>query len=279
MAAEAGHEPNRFYEDQQGNLHLNGAKLYDASENEITALSSATELVAGASGTAGDILVYPTTASKGKTKLTASDNSGDTTTVINTAAQADARTYTIPDAGASGKFLLSAQTEGSNGMFATPLGLLNFRNTDGSSLAAAASAGKFGASITLGTSFALIGETSNNNTKTDDAIIEYILPPWYIAGSNLTVTVNAAISTGGSPTYATKTVQVLAYKTASDGTQGSDIGPGAASAITVAGADVTFTITGTTLNPGDKVVFKLETILHDTGAVDCNALINSVRVS
>lgn len=35
MAAEAGHAPNRAYFDQAGNIHLNGASLFDASENDI----------------------------------------------------------------------------------------------------------------------------------------------------------------------------------------------------------------------------------------------------
>ena len=32
MSAEAGHEPNRFYLDQAGNAHLNGASFFDANE-------------------------------------------------------------------------------------------------------------------------------------------------------------------------------------------------------------------------------------------------------
>ena len=32
MAAETGHDPNRIYHDQSGNLHLNGASLFDANE-------------------------------------------------------------------------------------------------------------------------------------------------------------------------------------------------------------------------------------------------------
>lgn len=35
MAAETGHHPNRAYIDQSGNIHLNGAALYDASENNV----------------------------------------------------------------------------------------------------------------------------------------------------------------------------------------------------------------------------------------------------
>lgn len=35
MAAESGHAPNRAYIDQAGSIHLNGASLFDASENDI----------------------------------------------------------------------------------------------------------------------------------------------------------------------------------------------------------------------------------------------------
>jgi hypothetical protein len=35
MAAEAGHAPNAVYLDQSGNLHLNGASLFNASEVDI----------------------------------------------------------------------------------------------------------------------------------------------------------------------------------------------------------------------------------------------------
>lgn len=68
-------------------------------------------LQAGESGTAGTITIFPSTASKGKTTLTMADNSGDTTTAIIMAAQAAARTYTLPDAGASAASFV--MTEGS----------------------------------------------------------------------------------------------------------------------------------------------------------------------
>ena len=63
---------------------------------------------AGKSGQAGKVDVYPSTASKGKTELTAADNSGNTTTTVTTAAQAAARTYTVPDAGADASFVMTA---------------------------------------------------------------------------------------------------------------------------------------------------------------------------
>jgi hypothetical protein len=65
-------------------------------------------LDAGSSGVAGTVDIFPTTASKGKTAFTAADNTGDTTTTIATALQAGAVTYTIPDHGASGSFVLAS---------------------------------------------------------------------------------------------------------------------------------------------------------------------------
>ena len=52
MAAEAGHHPNRMYVDRSGNVHLNGASLFDASENDIkTGVAGLTAGVKIASGT------------------------------------------------------------------------------------------------------------------------------------------------------------------------------------------------------------------------------------
>lgn len=67
-----------------------------------------TDIDAGASATAGSLDIFPTTASKGKLRFTATDSSGDTTTAITNASQSGARTYTIPDAGASASFVMTA---------------------------------------------------------------------------------------------------------------------------------------------------------------------------
>jgi hypothetical protein len=198
----------------------------------------------------------------------------DANSVVASVAQAD-----IDDMLAMGckHTMPSLQTAAANGLTATPMALTGFKNADGSVLAAAASAGKFGYSVSLGTSFALTGEAANNNTKTDDAIAEYVLPSWYVAGTDLTVTVNAELTGAGTP--GTKTAQIFAYRTAADGAQGDDIGPAVASAITAAGADIAFAIDGATLNPGDRVILKLEVVLQETAVSDLTALVNSVRVS
>lgn len=65
-------------------------------------------LDAGASGAAGTVDVFPSTASKGKLSITAADSAGDTTTRLVNASQAGARTYTIPDAGADADFVMTA---------------------------------------------------------------------------------------------------------------------------------------------------------------------------
>lgn len=70
---------------------------------------------AGASGTAGTLDVFPSTASKGKIQLAAADSAGDTTTTITNASQAGARTYTIPDAGASASFVMTEGAQTVNG--------------------------------------------------------------------------------------------------------------------------------------------------------------------
>lgn len=61
-------------------------------------------LDAGASGTAGSVDIFPATAAKGKASITVADNAGDTTTSLSVQAQAGARTYTVPDAGADAAF-------------------------------------------------------------------------------------------------------------------------------------------------------------------------------
>lgn len=91
----------------EGAQTINGAKT-------IAALVT-TNIDAGASGTAGTLDIFPTTASKGKTQFTATDNTGNTTTTITNAAQAGAVTYTIPDAGASASFVMTEGAQTVNG--------------------------------------------------------------------------------------------------------------------------------------------------------------------
>ena len=67
---------------------------------------------AGASGSAGTVEIFPTTASKGKISISATANTNNDTTTITNAAQGGAYTYTIPDAGEAASFVMTegAQT-------------------------------------------------------------------------------------------------------------------------------------------------------------------------
>ena len=85
------------------------ATITSATITTLTAPTvNATNVDAGASGTAGTVDIFPATASKGKVAITAANAAGDTTTTITVAEQAGAVTYTVPDAGASASFVMTA---------------------------------------------------------------------------------------------------------------------------------------------------------------------------
>lgn len=83
----------------------------------------AVNIDAGYSGTAGTVDIFPASGTSGKVALTAANSAGDYTTTIVNASQAGARTYTIPDAGASCSFVMSvgAQTIADSKTFTSTL--------------------------------------------------------------------------------------------------------------------------------------------------------------
>lgn len=159
------------------------------------------------------------------------------------------------------------------------LPLLDAFCQDGAPIAAAAAAGDFGVSITPGTSFYLVGESTLNNTKTDKALWEVVLPASYVAGADIDVTVNAGWS--GTGTVGTKTVDVNAYAQSLSGTQGADLCETAAQTLGLVGvySDFTFTLDGAALAPGDTVLVIVTIALQETA--NMNALLprlNSARI-
>lgn len=78
----------------------------------------------GASGTAGSLSIFPSTALKGSLRFKASNNTGDTITDITAAPQAGARNFTIPDPGVTNSSVVlteGAQTlNGNLGIGAAP---------------------------------------------------------------------------------------------------------------------------------------------------------------
>lgn len=75
----------------------------------VTGPVTVTNIDAGASGTAGSVDVFPSTASKGKLAITCTDQTGDTTVSLVAGAMAAARTLTIPDPLAAADFILGKQ--------------------------------------------------------------------------------------------------------------------------------------------------------------------------
>jgi hypothetical protein len=102
------------------------------SEDPATAISGG-NIQAGLSGTAGSLISYPATASKGSLALTAVANTGNTATVVSNAAMGQATTVSIPDPGvASTKFILADNT-GTQNISTGSLDVLTGNLTAGSS--------------------------------------------------------------------------------------------------------------------------------------------------
>ena len=102
----------------RGVVQVDKAVIVDANKDiaDFRNLSS-TNVLVGKDAEAGTVTVFPTTTAKGKTTITSSDNSGATITNVNVAAQAGARTLTIPDGGqATASFLLSEGSQTSAGV-------------------------------------------------------------------------------------------------------------------------------------------------------------------
>ncbi len=83
----------------------------DASGGGAITMPSVTDLDVGADGTAGTLDIFPSTGTNSKMIITCTDiGAGSRNLSITNAAQAAARTYTIPDAGASADFLMTGTT-------------------------------------------------------------------------------------------------------------------------------------------------------------------------
>lgn len=185
----------------------------------------------------------------------------------------------FPVLGATGTIMAAATAPSSNGLIgATRLPLIHGKNSDGTTLSASASSGKFGITLTAGTSEKLTTEAANSNTKTDVVVWEMVLPAGYIAGTDITVTANCNYTLGAG-TVGTHTLAMAAYLCADAGTQGSTIIATAAQTVPAAAGEVTFTITGTTLTPGARLMLAGTLVIQDTGGSNITATINSVRLS
>lgn len=153
--------------------------------------------------------------------------------------------------------------------------MLDARNIDGSVVAAAASSGKFGVAVTLGTSMVIVSEAANNATKTDSLMFDITLPASFPAGHTPSIIVNQN-HVIGSGTLSTHTVAAHLYGQNDDGTQTADLVSTSAQNTTAAAGDLTFA-TSAGLQPGQRVVLELVMVLTETASSNVTGHINSVR--
>lgn len=175
-----------------GTVTASTAVVVDANKDISTFRNlTATNHKAGSSGVAGTFDIFPTTAAKGKTEFTASDNSGNTTTIINTAAQAGTRTLTVPDAGGStANFVLSTGTSTATTATSTELNTIS-GVTPGTVIASKALVADSGIKVN-----GLLNATFGAGTAT-------VAPINLTTGTNLTTAASGAIEFDGTCYYAT----------------------------------------------------------------------------
>ncbi len=219
--------------------------------------TNGTTINAGADAVAGTVAIFPTTTATGKTTLTASSNSGATTTNINTAAQAGARTYTVPDQGVSSNFMLTGATvSATTGLTPTQLRMIDMRIATGLMMTASASGTNFGLTYTPATTAVLIGTATASNSTSDVATTDFVLPPWYKAGTDITLKVGCYY-TDSSSSATVHTMTAAAYLNTLAGLQGSTlIATGAQVCPITTSAQQSFVITGATLIPGSLLTLK-----------------------
>jgi len=133
---------------------------------------------------------------------------------------------------------------------------------------------------TIGTELYAITEAIQNSVKYGSINFEVVLPPWYVKGTNLTCTVNVERVVAAGTTLTT-TVDLEAHLMADAGDYGADICATTVITFTdTAGADKTFTITGTTLSPGDRLVLRVTGSATEAGNTGTVAVrINSLHLS
>lgn len=157
------------------------------------------------------------------------------------------------------------------------------RNVDGSSIASTAAGGNLGISQSFTAATFLRGRDVQAGTAlsdaTDAACWEFTLPDSYIAGRDLTVTVNARYVGTGNANGA-KSVTVDAYSLSDTTGTHTALTVSAPLNMTNSAADMVFSVSGTGLSPGVRVILKIAARLTEGGSMNpLYSKIASVKVS
>ncbi len=154
----------------------------------------------------------------------------------------------------------------------------NVRNIDGTVLDATGGATKYkivAGAFGTGT-MELRGNDANNNTVTSDGLVEFVLPPEYVSGTGITVRLNAR--SNGAGTITVRTVDIEAFKVATDGAAGSDLCTTNAQTITGTAANYDFVIDPTGLVAGDKLRFNVRSILTITDTTATRIILSNIQL-
>ena len=210
------------------------------------------------------------------------------------------RTLTIPDCGASDKYVVI--TTASNGKITNAevnvsasierskmdeeelavcgVPFQALRNDDGTVMDATGGAGLFSLSCGgFGTGTVVVaGEAASGNSKTDTLQFEFIVPPEYVASGDVRLVVTATETVGAATTATTLSGEV--YESDGEGAVGADIlASWDATDVTMGYATFTGTITDAGLVAGDRLILFVRIVTNDTsGSVGTVANIGKVEV-
>lgn len=111
------------------------------------------------------------------------------------------------------------------------------------------------------------GEVTDNETEASICLAAVVLPSHYTPGTDLTVRIPCALVASGSPTNNGSTVDLSVYKQAA-GAVSADLVSTAAQTFAALDTwyDKDFTVVGTTLSPGDRLVLKVTSNIIDSEA-------------
>lgn len=156
-----------------------------------------TNVDAGASGTAGTVDVFPTTASKGKLAITCTDQTGNTTVTLTAGAMGQATAITIPDpGGASASVVLTAGAQ-------TVAGVKTFSN--GIAFGAGATLDADSGTVTLSSNAGTVSKmagviTTESLSTAAGASQALVITNTTVAATDIVlVTRSGGTSTGGTP--------------------------------------------------------------------------------
>lgn len=137
----------------------------------------------------------------------------------------------------------------------------------GAALTAAETAGTF--DITIGTNTILAnGEVTDNETEVSVAYTQFVLPPEYVAGGDVTIRLPVALVVTATPTNNGSTIDLEVYEQSDAGAVGADLCATAAQTFAALSTwyNKDFTITPTGLVAGDVLNIKITSSVVDSEA-------------